>query len=47
MTETFWDRFYDEGQLLGTEPYCDYCEHEGHTFSQCPARDDYTGDEEV
>lgn len=21
-------------------PYCDYCEHEGHTFSTCPARDD-------
>lgn len=22
------------------EPYCDYCEKEGHTFATCPARDD-------
>lgn len=22
------------------EPYCDYCETEGHSFSTCPKRDD-------
>ena len=22
------------------EEYCDYCEDEGHTFRNCPARDD-------
>lgn len=22
------------------EDYCDFCEHEGHTFSSCPQRDD-------
>lgn len=22
------------------EPYCDYCENDGHTFRSCPMRDD-------
>lgn len=22
------------------DPYCDYCEREGHTFRTCPERDD-------
>lgn len=22
------------------EPYCDYCEQDGHTFRSCPRRDD-------
>lgn len=27
------------------EPYCDYCEELGHTFRQCPKRDDYDLDD--
>lgn len=23
--------------------YCDYCEHDGHTYRNCPARDDDPG----
>jgi hypothetical protein len=29
------------GEPIPGVPYCDYCEKEGHTFAQCPARDDY------
>jgi CLIP1 zinc knuckle len=36
----------DEEHLA--EPYCDYCERYGHTFSSCPKRDDETvPDEEL
>lgn len=33
-------------EQVADEPYCDYCEEEGHTFRSCPARDD-TPDQDV
>jgi hypothetical protein len=27
-------------ELYRSELYCDFCEREGHTFNQCPKRDD-------
>jgi len=37
--EAWCDEQYD------SEPYCDYCERDGHTFRTCPERDDDFGDE--
>jgi hypothetical protein len=36
---------YGEDLVFAPEPYCDYCERDGHTFSSCPARDDEYGDD--
>lgn len=30
----------DDEEHVRAEPYCDYCEREGHTFTSCPRRDD-------
>ena len=32
--------------LMPDEPYCDYCERDGHTFASCPRRDDDSGDDD-
>lgn len=31
---------YDEDDRDEQEPYCDYCEQDGHFFRSCPKRDD-------
>jgi hypothetical protein len=35
----------DEDPSEVEQPYCDYCEKEGHYFRECPARDDESEEE--
>lgn len=39
------DRFVVQGEEVEhDDEYCDLCEEEGHSFHNCPARDDEEGE---